>query len=289
MSNRQPDEIFFFIIHVMTSAMYKFRIPVGTNRKIKVYWPNCPKSLERYNVIITNGTYSCVLAEPENNKWLLRVTTDECARSDYEFQSQMADAGLAPRVGELYTGLYSEDLNGQRAEMHAWLTERFEITMHDWLKSPNKPNVNYFRVFVWLTQLKPLILKMHNMCKLIHGDLRWHMKNIVLRFTIPGDQKSGIAECKFIDFGFSRSMDQFQPNNYPSWYSDVTEEHNRNHGALIIFSKDDFQAEAKYELEQAEALLIAPLYEAMHSRCAVNVKPKNAATSKRPRIEITTK
>lgn len=268
---------------------YHFKVLIGGGAhppQLTVTWPNAPIELTRYCKVITNGTYSCVLGNVDKNddQWLLRVTLDESAIQDYRFHSQMAAAGLAPRVGRFYSGLFTHDYElDETTPMYAWLTERFETTLHDWLKGPNKPPQRYFRLYVWLTHLKPLLLRMHAQHHLIHGDLRWHMRNVVIRFNQPGNPSSGLAECRFIDFGFTRSLENFSsPAKYPTWYREITPNHNRNHGALIIFSKDDFNAEAKYELEQAEALLISKIYSAMLPRCAAPmlvVKPTSAAGS----------
>lgn len=215
-----------------------------------------PAEFQKYNKVIGFGGRSCVLASDHDTKFALRITTDV----DWDFEHRTAvkyqKYGIGVSVSTPYPffTVHAKD----NLTYCAWLVERFDmcLTQYDqWLQTNNNTLTyrEHFQETIWQTHLLPMMHKLHRDIRMVHGDLKWHLGNILLKFNKLGDPKSGVARVCLIDFEWSRAERDFK--RVPDW---VTKQAQRTHSDKPIFNTlTDFEWECRMELYELEKLCIS--------------------------------
>lgn len=217
-----------------------------------------PEQFQKYTKVIGFGGRSCVLASDQDTQFALRITTDV----DWEFEHRTTvkyqKYGIGVSVSTPYPFF---TVNGNdKLTYCAWLVERFDMCLsqyEQWLRTnhliDNASQREHFRKTIWQTHMVPMMHKVHRDIRMVHGDLKWHLGNILLKFNKLGCPESGVARVCLIDFEWSRTERDFK--RVPSW---VTKQAQRKHSEKPIFNTlTDFDWECRMELYELEKLCIS--------------------------------
>lgn len=245
-----------------------------------------PRDFFTFNKIVGCGGESCVLASdlPQYSTVLLKVTMDSHVDALERFNierklSQTPTPAICPAVLSGYHRLRDEGVPDDieddggtfdPAFVSMWLIERFDDDLCGYQNKlctfgyrRRQQLTNEFFENVWQTQLLPLVKRLHHQVGMVHGDLRWHLQNVVVRYHDPSiGAESGIAQCRLIDFGWSRTREM-----YGSWSKDIRtmpfrfsepfyDDNVNNHDGVNIIDSLDFNEEAEQEIVLLERLLV---------------------------------